>query len=129
MNERRGEKIGWTWGWIGGFLWIAIVGLVFLAQGRAVAGITGLLLFIVAVWATHRFAPWRHPATPYWRLMALQYALFLLSAAWAIWAFGGWGARWLDGWMLLWFGPLFLPVFLHGRRTWADGEPGARRGD
>lgn len=28
-SSRRGEKIGWTVGWIGGFLWIVILSIIF----------------------------------------------------------------------------------------------------
>lgn len=127
--ERKGERIGWTWGWIGGFLWVAIIGLIFLAQGKFAAGSAGLLIFLLIVWATRHFAPWRHPSTPYWQLMGVQYALFLVSAAWAIWAFGGLAVLAVDGWMPLWLAPLFLPIIINGRKTWADGEPGNRKGE
>lgn len=122
MAERKGEKAGWTWGWTGGFLWVAILALVFLAQGKAAAGGTGLLLFAAAAWAIRRFAPWRHPTTPYWRLYLGLYVLFLLTIPWAIWAFGGLGDEQLNGWMLLWLLPILTPIFINGRKTWADGE-------
>lgn len=122
MAERKGEKAGWTWGWIGGFLWVAIVALVLIAQGKAMAATVGLLIFMAAIWATRHFAPWRHPTTPYWRLMAVEYVLFLLSAIWAVWAFGGLTAVGFDGWMLLWLVPLFIPILSNATKTWADGE-------
>lgn len=128
MTERKGEKIGWTWGWIGGFLWVAILGLIFLVQGKVAAGGTGLLFFAMAVWAIRRFSPWRHPATPYWRLYLGLYVLFFLTIPWAIWGFGGLGDEQLNGWMLLWLLPLLTPFFINGRRTWADGGPGTRQG-
>ncbi len=125
MVERKGEMIGWTWGWIGGFLWVAIVGLIFLAQGKIAAGCTGLLVFVAAIWATRRLAPWRHPTIPYWRLYLGLYVLLLLTIPWAIWAFGGLGNEQLNGWMLLWLLPILTPIFINGRKTWAEGEPGA----
>jgi hypothetical protein len=127
MTERKGERIGWTCGWIGGFLWVGILGAVFLAQSKVVAGGSGLLIFAVAVWAVLRLAPWRHPKTPYWRLFLRLYALFLLTILWTVWAFGGLGGEPLNGWMLLWMLPLFIPFVVSGRKTWADGEPGARQ--
>lgn len=127
MADRKGEKAGWTWGWIGGFLWVAIMGLVFLAQEKIAAGSAGLLLFVAAIWATRHFAPWRHPATAYWRLYLWLYLLFLLAIPWAIWGFGGLGEEGLNGWMLVWLLPLLIPVLINGRKTWAEGEPDARR--
>ncbi len=120
--ERKGEKAGWTWGWIGGFLWVAIVALVFLAQGKIAAGCTGLLVFVTAIWAIRRFAPWCHPATPYWRLYLSLYLLFLLTIPWAIWEFGGLGDEQLNGWLLLGLLPTLTPIFINGRKTWAEGE-------
>lgn len=127
MTDRRGERAGWTWGWIGGFLWVAVIALFFLAQGRLVAGGGGLLLFALAVWSTRHFAPWRHPTTPYWRLMAVGYVLLLLCAVWAVGAFGGFAGRGVDGWMLLWLVPMVIPVFTNGRRTWADSATDVTR--
>ena len=75
-------------GWIGGFLWVTVVGLVFLVQGKIVQGGAGLLVFVVAIWTTHYFAPWHHPTTPYWRLYLGPYLLFLLTIVWAAWGFG-----------------------------------------
>lgn len=124
--ERKGERIGWTWGWIGGFLWVAIVGLIFLAQGKIAAGCSGLLIFVVVMWAVRRFAPWHHPTTPYWRLYLVLYLLFMLTIPWAIWAFGAMGREQLNSWMLLWLLPILTPIFINGRRTWADGEPATR---
>lgn len=127
LMERKGERIGWTWGWSAGFVWVAILGVVFLVQGKVVAGATGLLIFVAATWAIRRFAPWRYPTTPYWRLYLGLFVLFLLMIPWAIWAFGGLGDEQLNGWMLLWLLPLFASMFTNGRKTWADGESGTRQ--
>ena len=129
MVERKGEKAGWTWGWIGGFLWVAIIAVIFLAQGKTVEGGIGLLLFVAALLATRQFAPWRHPATPYWRLYLWLYFLFMLTIPWAIWGFGGLGDERLNGWMLLWLLPLLTPVVINGRKTWAEGEPASKPTD
>lgn len=128
MSERKGERIGWTWGWTGGFVWVPIVSAVFLWQGHLAAGLVGLALFVLAIFVIRTFAPWRRPATPYWRLMAVGYGLFLASAVWAIWAFGATLADLSDDWpWLLWIGPAFLPIVINGRRTWQDGESKDRR--
>ncbi len=127
MATRRGEKIGWTAGWLGGFLWVAALSFLFLFQGKFLPGITGLALFGLAAAAIVALAPWRHPATPYWKLMLLPYALFLASAAWAVWSWGGPGGAGFHAWNGLWILPALIPLGSAGRRKWADGEVGPDR--
>ncbi|MFV8825697.1 hypothetical protein ACNKW1_13350 [Thauera sp. WH-2] len=126
MAQRKGEKLGWTWGWIGGFVWVAIVGVVFLAQGQVAAGSVGIGLFTAACWAIRRFAPWRHPTTPYWRLYIVLYVLFFATIPWALWGFGARDDESFNGWMLLMLLPTLTPILIMGRKTWVDGEPGAQ---
>lgn len=121
MVDRKGEHSGWTWGWIGGFLWVPVIALVFLAHGRLAEGGIGLLIFIAAILATRQFAPWRHPVTPFWRLFLGPYLLFLLTIPWAVWGFGGFGDEQLESWMLLWLLPTLIPVLTNGRKTWSEG--------
>jgi hypothetical protein len=33
MTNRTGEKVGWLGGWSGGFLWLAVLSVVWLVQG------------------------------------------------------------------------------------------------
>lgn len=121
--DRRGEKIGWIAGWLGGFLWLAVLAAVFLYRGKPVFGISGLLLFLVAVFSIFSAAPWRHPETPYWKLMVFPYALFFISAAWALWSFGGVGQAGFNEWNLLWILPVLIPAGVAGGRKWTDGDP------
>lgn len=60
MSIRRGEKIGWTAGWLGGFIWVAGLSLVFLYQQKLLQGIMCLLLFCVAFVSLIALAPWRY---------------------------------------------------------------------
>lgn len=122
MNSRRGEKIGWVAGWCGGFAWAAVLALVFLARGRILPGLLGLLLVLLAVLGVSRAVPWRHPAVRYWKLMLVPYLLFLAAAVWAIWAFGGLDEAGVNAWMLVWLVPLLLPLWTIGRRRWTDFE-------
>ncbi len=119
-ETRRGEKIGWTAGWLGGFAWVAILAAVFLFRHRPLQGAAGLGLAVLALFAVLRFAPWRHPDTPYWKLMLPVYAVLFLAVAWAVWAFGGWGAIGLEWWNLSGFLPLLMPLGAVGRRSWND---------
>jgi len=49
IGNRRGEKIGWIAGWLGGFIWVAGLSLVFLYQQIWLQGLMGLLLFCAAI--------------------------------------------------------------------------------
>ncbi len=122
MTERRGEKIGWTGGWLGGFIWLALLAVVFMFQGQWLEGIIGMALTGLAVLVIVFGAPWRHPATPYWKLMLAPYAVFFISVAWAFWAFGSQGDLGLSWWHLFWFVPMLIPLGTVGRRTWTDFE-------
>lgn len=121
MNARKGEKIGWTAGWLGGFLWVAILSVVFLVQHEWGAGIAGLAVVALAVALIAAMAPWRHPSAPYWKLMAPLLGAVLASIAWAVWAYGGPAAIGADWWTVLWFVPILVPMGTAGRRRWSDG--------
>jgi hypothetical protein len=118
MEGRKGEKIGWTIGFFGSFLWVLILALIFLMQKKLAEGFSGLLLTVVAVFCIVSFAPWRHPSTPYWKFMTPIFALFFAAAAWAMWAFGPAAASSLTWWDILWLIPVLLPLFMMGKKTW-----------
>ena len=124
MAERRGEKAGWTFGFLGGFAWVAVLAIVFFFKGEPLAGTLGVLLFCAAVSAIIFFAPWRHPRTSAWKLMLAPYLLMALSFAWGAWAFGGPAPLGLKWWNIVWFVPLMLPFFTGGSRKWSDGGNG-----
>ncbi|NLI83242.1 MAG: hypothetical protein GX443_16380 [Deltaproteobacteria bacterium] len=122
MSTRRQEKAGWTLGWLGAFLWVPIVSVVFLFQAKWLRGAGGAGVFAIAAASIVGAAPWRHPSTPYWKLMLFPYACFTLSVIWAVWAFGGFTALDLNWWNFLWMLPMFLPLGILSRRKWTDAE-------
>lgn len=122
MKQRTGEKIGWSAGWGGAFLWVAILSVVFLVQHQTSQGIIGLILFAAAVCCIILCAPWRRPSTAYWKLMLPLYAILLGSAGWAVWAFGGPENAGFSWWMLLWLLPLLIPFGTGSQRRWTDSE-------
>lgn len=118
MKNRNGEKIGWIGGWLGSFLWVLALAVMFLFQGKNRAGIIGLALVALGAFYIFSCAPWKSPHTPYWRLMIRLYAVLLTAIAWAVWAFGGLKGSGLNWWNLLLLLPVFSPLFTVGRRTW-----------
>ncbi|MEN9313761.1 MAG: hypothetical protein RIS35_154 [Pseudomonadota bacterium] len=115
------EKIGWTAGWIGSFVWVLVLSVVFAAQGDVTQGLAGLGLTAVAAVVVVLSAPWRFPGTRYWKLMVAPGACFAASIAWGIWSFGGFDAGTPGGWTLAWLLPLSIPVLVVGRKRWQDG--------
>lgn len=122
-SSRRGEKIGWTVGWIGGFFWVAILSLVFLYQGKYLEGILGLLQVVIWTLSVYYFAPWRHPDKIYFVLLLPLYGIFFTVIIWSIWAFGGLSAlnefNRLD---FLWIFPALLPLPFLYKRKWNDNK-------
>uniref|UniRef100_A0A7C4RT95 Uncharacterized protein n=1 Tax=Desulfatirhabdium butyrativorans TaxID=340467 RepID=A0A7C4RT95_9BACT len=121
-TDRRGEKLGWSLGWMGGFIWVLALVVVFLFQQKVLAGLGGILLIGVAVFAVHQLAPWRHPNTVYWKLMLGPYLVFFLSMVWAVFSFGGTETLDLNWWNFLWIVPTLGPFGILGNRKWKDGE-------
>lgn len=120
---RRGQRLGWTLGWLGGFVWVLILTVVMLVQGLWLQGLIGLAICIVAVVTIQLWAPWRHPTTRYRSLMLPIYALFALSVVWGVWAVGDPAEFGIHGaWSLLILLPVFLPLLTAGRYRWQDGE-------
>jgi len=118
---RRGEKLGWTFGWTGGFLWLALLSGVWLVQGRTVEGLAGGALFLAAMALVAGCAPWKHPRTKNWKLMLPVYAAFFLSVLACIRLHGGFEAAGIRWWVLLAvLAPTLLPFATAGNRTWLD---------
>lgn len=131
MNGRTGERIGWLAGWAGSFLWAPVLGIVFLIRGRPVVGAVGLALAVAGMGVAYHVRPWRHPDTPFWKLMPAPMAVLAIAVAWTLWGFGPQAVH-ADGpgaWVLLPILGVFVsPFFTVGRRRWRDGEPRASGG-
>ncbi len=123
MTSRSGEKWGWLGGWLGGFVWVLLLSLVLIGQGRTLQAVIGGGIVGLAIGVVVGFAPWRFPRTPYRVLMIPVYLLFLASLAWGIWVstdlrhilFG-------NPWSFLVLLPLLLPWWTVGNRRWERDE-------
>lgn len=76
MIDRIGERIGWVAGWLEGFIWVFVLSIVFLFQGKSGQGLLGMFLTGIAILSVLFFAPWRFSWTPYWKLMLAPYSVF-----------------------------------------------------
>ena len=120
MSE-RGPRLGWTLGGLGGLLWLVILAVVLLVQGNYPGALTSAAFFVAGVLYLVIFAPWKHENTPFWRIY-LGFVLFVIGAAailLVLWYPGE--IKSLRRFHLLFcLIPLFIPVFIMGRKTWSD---------
>lgn len=122
VRRRTGEKLGWIGGWLGGFLWVVILSVARLLQGRAVVGLIGFGLFLVAVAVTFSLGPWRHPSVRLWKPMLPVYLAFFTSIAWALWAWDNLEPSGLSWWSFFWILPCLIPLWTDDGRRWDDGR-------
>lgn len=125
-ESRSGEKIGWIGGWLGGFIWLLILSVIWLLQGQISWALGGLSLVAAAVACIFGFAPWRHPTTRYWKLLLPIYAVLFASVALAA-ATGGFDGMNLSWWSAFLLLPALTPFATTGARRWdAPRGPTAR---
>ena len=128
MTARTGEKTGWIAGWLGSFCWVGILCPVFLFLEQPAAALAGAALFAAGILGAFLLSPWRHPDTPYWKLMLPLYANVVLCMVWAVCSFGGASAGRTPWGTLALIIPVALPLFTMGRRTWNAPQPGTAGG-
>ncbi len=116
--KRRGEKFGWIGGWLGGFVWLALLSVIWLFQNKISEGMIGLAVFIVAIILISMTAPWKHPNIKYWKLMLPIYLLFFFTIILSIYLYGGLetiGLKWTSIFLII---PGLIPLVTAGNRTW-----------
>lgn len=123
MRDRRQEMLGWKYGWLGGFVWVLILSVVFFVQGKVLPAVAGLVITSGAWAAVTSFSPWRHPHTSYRRLMVPIYLLIVIALVWGVWALGDLRQLGLNGpWGFLILMPAMIPLWTVGKRKWTDGD-------
>lgn len=120
--EQRGPKLGWTLGGLGGLIWMALLAVIFLADGMVKAGLLGAGFFLAGCIYLIVFAPWRHPETPLWRIYLGLIGILILAALVLLYS---WIQHTGENVAFSWFFlpgllPLLFPVFTFGRKTWQD---------
>jgi hypothetical protein len=122
-DRRKGEKIGWLGGWLGSFFWLFLMGCVFVFQGRWFSAAVAMGLFVLAVVTIIFAAPWRHPHTPYRKLMGPVYLILFAALVFGIWTYRGFLGQEFNPLQLLSLTPILLPLILMWNKTWAtDGR-------
>ena len=120
MKNRKGEKIGWIGGWLGGFIWLGLLSAVWIFQNKIINGVLGIILFTVAIIIIFMLAPWKHPNTKYWKLMLPIYSLFFISIFLCIYFYGGLKSAGLNWMSFFWIIPCLIPFATIGNRKWND---------
>jgi hypothetical protein len=120
MEERRGEKIGWIGGFLGGLLWMPFLSIFWLLIDRIIVGSLGLIFFVLGVYFIIKFSPWKYPDTKFYLLMLPFYIILILAIV--LFVFFGWNIleseRDFPLWSLVIMIPIFSPFFVMGWKTW-----------
>ncbi len=128
VKARRGEKLGWTGGMLGGTAWMFLLAAFAFLAGEWRIGASVLALGLSVVGLVIHLAPWRHPATRFWKLFLPPVAVMILAVSVLVtWA--GHGLSPSETWttlcfLLVPFWPLLLPQI--GGRRWEDGNAGKK---
>ncbi|HPG41811.1 MAG TPA: hypothetical protein PLP19_21180 [bacterium] len=114
----KGEKLGWTIGWIGGSCFLFIGAVLWLVSGNLRAGCVAMVCYILLIFFTLKLSPWKYPDTPYWKLLLPSYICLVPGII--ILFFIGFPGEDLSGqWHnLLFLLPMMTPFLTMGRRTW-----------
>lgn len=121
MKNRRGEKLGWTLGLLGGTVWMFICAAYGLFGGNWRFGAIALGGGFCVVGLVIQLAPWRHPTTQLWKLFLPPMAVMILTAGVLIiwWGHGLSPLDWAPGLLCIFF-PLLIPDIRE--RRWEDGN-------
>ena len=118
-SSDTGPKIGWIGGFLGASLWLVILAVVHLVNGDLRGGLLGLLLYLVCLVCLFSLRPWKYRHTRLWKLYTATLAPLLVAAGWFFWreyALDFSFSSILSAAALI--SILFLPVILHGHKTW-----------
>jgi hypothetical protein len=122
MKNRKGEKLGWSLGWSGCFLWVLVLSVIFIFQGESLNGILGVVIVLMAAFFVIKRSPWKNPDTEYWKLYAPLINTFIISILWAVLASQNRPGSEINWGYLFFVTPLLIPLFILGKRKWNDKD-------
>lgn len=127
----KGPEAGWIWGGFGGIIWLPLLAVIFLFKGMVFTAVVTLVLFAGGVFYLIRYAPWKYPDTPLWKIYSGFVALLVLSVVviFSLWVFGtSYGYRGL--WQIVYLlSILLIPVFVFGNKSWKEMHGEKTEGD
>lgn len=121
-DPRRGQRLGWYGGLLGGSLWMVAPVVAGFASGHAWFGSVALVAAVAVVAMVFALAPWRHPAVRFWKLILPIVAVQLVVALGTAAVLEPYKPGHLR--VVFQFSVLILtPMLVVGRQCWVDGEP------
>jgi hypothetical protein len=122
MKNRNGEKIGWTVGWTGSFVFLLLIANLWFLQGEKHQGMVTLGFFVFAIVSVNLITPWRYPDVKYWKLFLLPYIILSFAMFNTVAYTKGLADLVLQWKNVTWLIPVMIPLILLGNRTWNDGN-------
>lgn len=118
-NQRRGPRIGWVGGFIGGTFWMILAALVLLVKGDLVGGLVMAAAYGLCLLGLKIGLPWRRPDTTLWKLYLLVLAPMAAGGAFFFLRFH-YRLHPLDNqyWLPLLIVPFLIPLLTMGQKTW-----------
>lgn len=123
LDARRGEKWGWTFGFLGGSLWMFVAALSEFAGGHWEIGLFALCSGCFVVDLVIVLAPWKHPSTAYWKLLLPSLTVMIVCVAFLLTRGGRVFTAEVWSTLFMVFVSLFGLLPGMGWRRWEDREP------
>jgi len=119
--EEKGPKMGWAFGGLGGLIWIFLLAAIMFFKNNNTGAFVAAAFFLAGVLYLVVFAPWKYPHTPLWRIYGGLLSIIILAAIAILYFWYPEEFQSLSNLRtLLMLFPLFLPVFILGKKTWSD---------
>lgn len=126
-QENKAVRAGWTYGGLGGLLWMPVLGGVLFVKGLVAPALLLTVCFVAGLACLHFCSPWRHPDVAMGLLYAgLPAIVMVAGAGTAVLWIRALPAEELEGQSLIFLAPvllaallpMWLPVFLFWKQTW-----------
>ncbi|EKD50291.1 MAG: hypothetical protein ACD_62C00589G0001 [uncultured bacterium] len=120
MSEKS-QKTGWTYGGLGAFCWLFILGIVLLIQKNFHGSFFAFVFFAMGIAYLIEYAPWKYPAVPFWKIYLGLIALLFLSTAVLMCLWDDKPAIAYERFTsLVYLFPMCIPMVVFGKKTWNE---------